>query len=95
MRTDWPHGADVAVSLTFDVDAESGWLGEDLGLRRPAVTYTMHPEVIGRGYRAKLLDRLITRMSESAGCGSRPTEMWQPSWGDDVSGPPLERAEPA
>ena len=29
MRTDWPHGADVAVSLTFDVDAESGWLGED------------------------------------------------------------------
>ena len=28
MRTDWPDGADVAVSLTFDVDAESGWLGE-------------------------------------------------------------------
>jgi peptidoglycan/xylan/chitin deacetylase (PgdA/CDA1 family) len=28
MRTDWPQGADVAVSLTFDVDAESGWLGE-------------------------------------------------------------------
>jgi peptidoglycan-N-acetylglucosamine deacetylase len=25
---DWPEGADVAVSLTFDVDAESGWLGE-------------------------------------------------------------------
>jgi peptidoglycan-N-acetylglucosamine deacetylase len=29
MRTDWPNGADVVVSLTFDVDAESGWLGED------------------------------------------------------------------
>ena len=28
MRTDWPDGADVAVSLTFDVDAESGWLSE-------------------------------------------------------------------
>ena len=28
MRTDWPDGAEVAVSLTFDVDAESGWLGE-------------------------------------------------------------------
>ena len=28
MRTDWPNGAEVAVSLTFDVDAESGWLGE-------------------------------------------------------------------
>lgn len=23
----WPNGADVAVSLTFDVDAEAGWLG--------------------------------------------------------------------
>ena len=29
MRADWPDGAQVAVSLTFDVDAESGWLGED------------------------------------------------------------------
>jgi peptidoglycan/xylan/chitin deacetylase (PgdA/CDA1 family) len=28
MGTDWPNGAQVAVSLTFDVDAESGWLGE-------------------------------------------------------------------
>jgi peptidoglycan/xylan/chitin deacetylase (PgdA/CDA1 family) len=33
MRTDWPGGADVAVSLTFDVDAESGWLGEDPAYR--------------------------------------------------------------
>jgi peptidoglycan/xylan/chitin deacetylase (PgdA/CDA1 family) len=29
MRMDWPGGAEVAVSLTFDVDAESGWLGTD------------------------------------------------------------------
>ena len=29
MRSDWPEGAEVAVSLTFDVDAESGWLGSD------------------------------------------------------------------
>jgi peptidoglycan/xylan/chitin deacetylase (PgdA/CDA1 family) len=28
MRTDWPGGAQVAVSLTFDVDAESGLLGQ-------------------------------------------------------------------
>jgi len=28
MRSDWPEGAEVAVSLTFDVDCESGWLGE-------------------------------------------------------------------
>jgi peptidoglycan/xylan/chitin deacetylase (PgdA/CDA1 family) len=27
MRSDWPGGAEVAVSLTFDVDAEAGWLG--------------------------------------------------------------------
>jgi peptidoglycan/xylan/chitin deacetylase (PgdA/CDA1 family) len=27
VMTDWPGGADVAVSLTFDVDAEAGWLG--------------------------------------------------------------------
>jgi len=29
MRTDWPNNAPAAISLTFDVDAESGWLGED------------------------------------------------------------------
>ena len=29
MRTDWPNSAQTAISLTFDVDAESGWLGED------------------------------------------------------------------
>jgi len=29
MRTDWPNRAQTAISLTFDVDAESGWLGED------------------------------------------------------------------
>ncbi|RKQ93356.1 polysaccharide deacetylase [Solirubrobacter pauli] len=29
MRTDWPNSARMAISLTFDVDAETGWLGED------------------------------------------------------------------
>ena len=33
MRTDWPNSAEVAVSLTFDVDAESGWLGTDPATR--------------------------------------------------------------
>src|SRR4051812_47487025 len=28
MRSDWPQRVEVAVSLTFDVDCESGWLGE-------------------------------------------------------------------
>ena len=36
MRTDWPDGAEVAVSLTFDVDAESGWLGEGEAYAEPA-----------------------------------------------------------
>jgi peptidoglycan-N-acetylglucosamine deacetylase len=31
---DWPHGADVAVTLSFDVDAEAGWLGEGSAYRR-------------------------------------------------------------
>ena len=30
------------------------------------MTYTMHPEVIGRGYRARLLDELVDQMSERA-----------------------------
>ena len=29
MTADWPNEADLVVSLTFDVDAESGWLGGD------------------------------------------------------------------
>ena len=66
----------MSVSLTFDVDAETGWLGlGDEMLAAPSgffdtwmgefevalserrhVTYTMHPEVIGRGYRMALLE---------------------------------------
>lgn len=136
--TDWPGGASVAVSLTFDVDAESGWLGsgeayarrrrraaprrlpvdvvevtpetfamlveagfeydssfmgddwphfgwsidsggnttppaalydaweaEYLLARREGrhVTFTMHPEVIGRGQRFLQLERLVERMA--------------------------------
>ena len=36
MRTDWPGGAEVAVSLTFDVDAESGLAGERSRVRGAA-----------------------------------------------------------
>jgi len=38
MRNDWPNGSEVAVSLTFDVDAESGWLGEDPGYAKKLST---------------------------------------------------------
>jgi peptidoglycan-N-acetylglucosamine deacetylase len=34
----WPDDADVAVSLTFDVDAESGWLGENDSYRNRLTT---------------------------------------------------------
>ncbi|MFF3954695.1 polysaccharide deacetylase [Streptomyces sp. NPDC001890] len=34
----WPGGADAAVSLTFDVDAEAGWLGEGPSYARRLTT---------------------------------------------------------
>jgi peptidoglycan/xylan/chitin deacetylase (PgdA/CDA1 family) len=34
----WPNDAEVAVSLTFDVDAESGWLGEGVEEYSPRLT---------------------------------------------------------
>lgn len=34
----WPGGRPVAVSLTFDVDAEAGWLGEDPAYARRLTT---------------------------------------------------------
>lgn len=34
----WPRGADAAVSFTFDVDAEAGWLGEDPSYARRLTT---------------------------------------------------------
>ncbi len=38
MKISWPNGARVAVALTFDVDAESIWLGRDPeNARRPGV----------------------------------------------------------
>ena len=60
---DWPH-------LHRDTTAPDAflavWLGEfDSALRDGRhITYTMHPEVIGRGYRAALLDRLIAAVRE-------------------------------
>ena len=49
MRTDWPDGAEVAVSLTFDVDAESGWLGEDSAYERRLSTLSEARYGITRG----------------------------------------------
>ncbi|MDA2989088.1 MAG: polysaccharide deacetylase [Actinomycetota bacterium] len=45
----WPGGAAVAVSLTFDVDAESGWIGDDEGYRRRLSTLSEGRFGITRG----------------------------------------------
>jgi peptidoglycan-N-acetylglucosamine deacetylase len=41
------------------------WLAEFASARqdRRAVTYTMHPEAIGRGYLVRMLDSVITAMA--------------------------------
>src|SRR3954462_8817205 len=49
MRTDLPEGKDVAISLTFDVDAESGWLGEGEAYRTRLSTLSEGAYGITRG----------------------------------------------
>ena len=68
---DWPHlhwkpgRGDAFTSPQAFLDT---WLKEfESALRdRRHLTYTMHPEVIGRGYRMQLLDDLITAVRERA-----------------------------
>ncbi len=45
----WPGGAAVAVSLTFDVDAEAGWLGKNDGYARRLTTLSEARYGIMRG----------------------------------------------
>jgi peptidoglycan/xylan/chitin deacetylase (PgdA/CDA1 family) len=71
---DWPH-------LHRDTTAPDAflavWLGEfESALRdNRHITYTMHPEVIGRGYRAALLDRLVSEIKARA-------DVWFATHGD-------------
>jgi peptidoglycan-N-acetylglucosamine deacetylase len=67
---DWPyfgwapyHGGLLADPATV----ERIWLEEYESARVDGrvVTYTMHPEAIGRGYLSRMLDRVITAMSAS------------------------------
>jgi peptidoglycan/xylan/chitin deacetylase (PgdA/CDA1 family) len=68
---DWPHlhwkpgRGDAFTSPEAFLDT---WLREFDSARRDRrhLTYTMHPEVIGRGYRAQLLDDLIMNMTARA-----------------------------
>jgi len=66
---DWPyfgwtpyHGG----LLADPARVESIWLEEFESARaeRRLVTYTMHPEAVGRGYLIRMLDRVITAMRE-------------------------------
>jgi len=66
---DWPyfgftpyHGGLLADPATV----ERIWLEEfeSACVERRAITYTMHPEAIGRGYLIRMLDRLITGMRD-------------------------------
>lgn len=45
----WPGDADVAISLTFDVDAEAGWLGDGAGYARRLTTLSEGRYGIVRG----------------------------------------------
>jgi peptidoglycan/xylan/chitin deacetylase (PgdA/CDA1 family) len=66
---DWPyfgwtpyHGG----LLADPAGVERIWLDEYESARRDhrAITYTMHPEAIGRGYLVRMLERVITGMRE-------------------------------
>ncbi|MDA0136431.1 polysaccharide deacetylase family protein [Solirubrobacter deserti] len=68
---DWPHlhwkagRGDAFTSPQAFLDT---WLREfESAVRdRRHITFTMHPEVIGRGYRAQLLEELITAIKDRA-----------------------------
>jgi peptidoglycan/xylan/chitin deacetylase (PgdA/CDA1 family) len=57
----WPDGAQAAVSLTFDVDAESGWLGLEAGYERRLTTLSEGRFGIVRG-----LPRILELLRELA-----------------------------
>jgi peptidoglycan/xylan/chitin deacetylase (PgdA/CDA1 family) len=45
----WPDGAEVAVSLTFDVDAETSWLSKSAAYERRLTTLSESRYGVGRG----------------------------------------------
>jgi peptidoglycan/xylan/chitin deacetylase (PgdA/CDA1 family) len=66
---DWPHlhwKPGRGDAFTAPEDFLATWLAEfdSAHEERRHVTFTMHPEVIGRGYRAQLLDRLIEQIKQ-------------------------------
>jgi peptidoglycan-N-acetylglucosamine deacetylase len=66
---DWPYFGWTSYHgglLADPAAVERIWLAEfeSARLDRRAVTYTMHPEAIGRGYLVRMLDSVITAMAE-------------------------------
>ena len=66
---DWPYFGWTPYQgglLADPAAVERIWLDEFESARadRRVVTYTMHPEAIGRGYLTRMLDRVITAMTE-------------------------------
>jgi hypothetical protein len=66
---DWPYFGWTPYQgglLADPAAVERIWLDEFESARadRRVVTYTMHPEAIGRGYLTRMLDRVISAMAE-------------------------------
>ena len=74
------------------------WLEEYESARHDGrvVTYTMHPEAIGRGYLARMLDRLITAMAASGrpwfATHAQIAELAGSPSGQDTASPPSPAA---
>jgi peptidoglycan/xylan/chitin deacetylase (PgdA/CDA1 family) len=68
---DWPHFAwniDTGGVLTSADHVLSTWVAEfeSAVADRRLVTYTMHPEIIGRGYRAAMFEAFLTELKARA-----------------------------
>jgi peptidoglycan-N-acetylglucosamine deacetylase len=88
---DWPYFGWTSYHgglLADPAAVERIWLAEFESARqdRRAVTYTMHPEAIGRGYLVRMLDSVITAM---AGRG-RPWFATHAQIADLAGAPPVD-----
>ena len=76
---DWPYygwSVDAGGNVISPTAWFESWLAEfdSAVVERRLVTYTMHPEVVGRGYRLAALERLVGAMRDRA-------DVWFPTHG--------------
>jgi peptidoglycan/xylan/chitin deacetylase (PgdA/CDA1 family) len=74
---DWPRfgwSLDAGGNATDPAELRASWLAEyDLARsERRCITYTMHPEVIGRGQRFVQLERLVEQIASEGGAWFAP-----------------------